>query len=143
MTATAVAHRLGGEKILGRDVRSNIDLAQVIADGLACAALEFVMQRHDLDPAEVYALIGTRRTLTRKCQSGAKLSAAESDRLARVMRIVARAEEALGEPEKARRWLRKENRALGGARPLDLLTTDPGALLVDQLLGRIEHGIVS
>jgi putative toxin-antitoxin system antitoxin component (TIGR02293 family) len=46
-------------------------------------------------------------------------------------------------PEVAARWLRRPNRALGGERPLDLLTSDAGARVVEQVLGRIEHGVYS
>lgn len=73
----------------------------------------------------------------------ARLSPAESERLARVVRIIARAEEALGDREKARRWLRKANRALAGRRPLHLLDSDAGARMVERVPGRIEHGIYS
>lgn len=57
-------------------------------------------------------------------------------------RVTARAEEVLGDPERARRWLLKGNPALGGERPLDMLTNDAGAVQVERVLGRIEHGIV-
>ena len=52
-----------------------------------------------------------------------------------------RAEQALGDEEKARRWLTRENRALGDAQPLALLDSDAGAEAVEQVLGRIEHGV--
>jgi putative toxin-antitoxin system antitoxin component (TIGR02293 family) len=79
----------------------------------------------------------------RKTKERRKLSPAESDRLARVVRIIARAEEALGDRGKAHRWLRKANRALAGKRPLDLLASDAGARMVERILGRIEHGVYS
>ena len=47
---------------------------------------------------------------------------------------------AFGDLEKATRWLRKPNRALGGEKPIDLLTTACGAALVRQLLGNVEYG---
>lgn len=64
-----------------------------------------------------------------------------TDRLTRVARVMARAEEALGDAEKARRWLRKPNRALQGRVPLDLARSEAGARTVEQALGRIEHGL--
>jgi putative toxin-antitoxin system antitoxin component (TIGR02293 family) len=143
MTATAVARRLGGRKTLKRDIRTNVDLDEAVTQGLTYEALEHVLRSHDLEATEVYALIGSRRTLTRKSRARSRLSPAESDRLARVVRLIGRAEEALGDRDKVHRWLRKENRSLGGKRPLDLLSSDPGALQVEQILGRIEHGIVS
>ena len=49
----------------------------------------------------------------------------------------------LGDPEKAGRWLSQPNRALDGQRPLTLLDSDAGALAVERVLGRIEHGVYS
>jgi|SRR5690554_3326644 len=143
MTAESVARRLGGARVLGRRVRSELDLAEVIHEGLSFDALEHVIESDDLAPAEAYALVGARRTLMRKKQERRKLSPAESDRLARAVRVIARAEAALGDREKARRWLRKPNRALAGRRPLELLDSDAGTRMVERILGRIEHGLYS
>jgi putative toxin-antitoxin system antitoxin component (TIGR02293 family) len=60
-----------------------------------------------------------------------------------VARIVALAEESLGSREKAARWLKRPNRALGNAIPLAHLDTDPGVRQVEDLLGRISHGVYS
>ena len=40
-------------------------------------------------------------------------------------------------------WLSRANRALGGAIPLELLDSDLGAIQVEQILGRISHGVYS
>jgi putative toxin-antitoxin system antitoxin component (TIGR02293 family) len=82
------------------------------------------------------------RTLARRKKSG-RLGADESDRLLRLARVVARAAEVLGSDERAGAWLRAPVHALGGVRPLDLLDTDLGAQQVEQVLGRIEHGVYS
>jgi putative toxin-antitoxin system antitoxin component (TIGR02293 family) len=143
MTAESIAERLGGAKVLNREVRSDLDLAEAIHEGLSYQSLDHVLMSDDLEPNEAYELVGSRRTLMRKKKERTKLSPAESDRLARVVRIIARAEEALGDREKAHRWLRKANRALAGKRPLDLLDSDAGTRMVERILGRIEHGIYS
>ncbi len=79
------------------------------------------------------------RTAQRRKEQGV-FTADESDRLARVARVTHRAVEALGNEEQAREWLRRPNRALGGAAPLDLLGTDAGSESVTEELGRIEFG---
>ena len=71
------------------------------------------------------------------------LSPEESDRFARVLRLVALAEETFGDRDKARLWLRRPNRALEGRVPLDLLDTDGGARAVETILSRITHGVYS
>ncbi len=99
------------------------------------------MKTGTLRAPELHALVIPRRTLAHRKRRGGRLSSEQSDRLARVVRVVTSAEEALGDGAKAARWLRKPNRALRGRRPLDLLASDLGAPLVEQELGRIEHGL--
>lgn len=143
MTTTVLVELLGGKKTLDRDVRSDLDLADAIRTGLPYRAVEHVLESGLLSASEAYELVGSRRSLLRKKNEGKPLSSSESDRLSRVVRVISRAEEAIGEREKAHRWLRKPNRALGGRRPLDLLDSDVGARAVEQVLGRIEHGVHS
>jgi putative toxin-antitoxin system antitoxin component (TIGR02293 family) len=40
-------------------------------------------------------------------------------------------------------WLRTPNTALRGETPISLLETDIGARMVERVLGRIEHGVIS
>ncbi len=65
----------------------------------------------------------------------------ELDRLFLLARVVAHAIEVFETSELARDWLETENRALGGQKPRALLNTDAGAREVEDVLGRIEHGI--
>ena len=141
MTAATVAAKLGGRKVLKRQVRSDVELAALIREGLPTGALNHLVKEFAV--GEVYRVVGSPRTLQRKRAAGGRLSPDESDRLARLARIVARAEEALGTTAKAHHWLKRENRALGGVKPLSLLDSDAGALAVERMLGRIEHGIFS
>lgn len=54
-----------------------------------------------------------------------------------------RASEVLGSRERALRWLNSPNRACGGQSPLALLETDLGCKQVEDILGRIVHGVYS
>lgn len=142
----AVARKLGGRKALHRKVGSEMEMALMVRKGLPSAALDHMLA--ELTPeagtqADVYGVVGSARTLQRKRTARKPLSPEESDRLARLARILVHAEDTLGSPEKARRWLGKPNLALGDAKPLSLLDSDAGALAVEQVLGRIQHGIFS
>jgi putative toxin-antitoxin system antitoxin component (TIGR02293 family) len=79
------------------------------------------------------------RTAQRRRERGA-LSPEESDRIARIARVSQRAIDSLGDENRAREWLKRPNRALQDAAPLDLLSTDAGSELVTDELGRIEYG---
>jgi putative toxin-antitoxin system antitoxin component (TIGR02293 family) len=141
MTAHGVAERLGGREVLKRVIESDFDLAEAIEGGLPIEAIDSVIRDGTFTPGEIHELVLPRRTLTHRKGKGQSLTSEESDRLARAVRLAARAEEAIGDVEKAQRWLRKPNRALQRKRPLDMLESDVGARLVEQMLGRIEHGL--
>lgn len=61
----------------------------------------------------------------------------------RVARLHALAERVLEDAAVARGWLRAEQPGLGGRVPLALIRTEAGAREVEDLLGRIEHGVFS
>ncbi len=146
MSFAQVAKKLGGAKVLGPGSRSEGEFIGAVRAGLPVRALDTLLEDlgHEFLQGEVFQLVGSARTLQRRrAASKARLSPAESDRLARVARVVVRAEEAFGDPEKGRRWLSRPNRALGGERPLMMLDSDLGALAVERVLGRIEHGVYS
>ena len=81
------------------------------------------------------------RTLTRR--KGGRLDPQESERVLRLVRLRAKAEEVLGTAEKALQWLEAPNRALGGTPPLSLLDTDIGTQAAEAVLARIEYGVFS
>jgi putative toxin-antitoxin system antitoxin component (TIGR02293 family) len=124
---------------LGAELR----LARTIAAGLPTRAVDDVIGSGLVEPHVIYEIVVPRRTLADRKQKEKPLSPEQSDRLARVLRVYARAEEAIGDLSRAYGWLHKENRALTGKRPIDLLGSDAGARAVEKVLGRIEHGIVS
>jgi len=79
------------------------------------------------------------RTAQRRKEQGT-LNVDESDRIARIARVTQRAIEAFGNTGQAREWIKRPNRTLQGFAPLGLLSTDAGAALVTDELGRIEYG---
>jgi putative toxin-antitoxin system antitoxin component (TIGR02293 family) len=143
LTSAAIARWLGGTKVLRAGVRTELELVQVVRDGLPVEALDALVAQGGVTSAEAERLVLPRRTLAHRRARGQALSVDESDKLLRVARAVALAEETMQDAAKAHAWLRRPNRALGGERPLDLLATEGGARLVEQTLGRLAHGVFS
>ena len=138
MTVTELAETLGvGEA----GIRSELDLLDAVARGLPTVAVDAVVHSGILSPEEVDRLVIGRRALAARKARGQDLSRDESDRLARIARVNAVSLEQFGNAEKAARWLRKPNRALGGRVPLDLLATGEGARVVEETIMRIAHGL--
>jgi putative toxin-antitoxin system antitoxin component (TIGR02293 family) len=46
-----------------------------------------------------------------------------------------------GDVKAAKKWLQTPQRALGGAVPLEFASTEAGAKEVENLIGRLEHGV--
>lgn len=139
----AVIAELGGKQALGRTLASEGDLREAIREGFRPAVVEELMRASGLTLKELAgALDLSPRSLQRRRRSG-RLARYESDRLYRLARIVALANEFLGDHKRAVRWLKHPNRALGGIAPVAALDTELGARQVENILGRIAYGGIS
>lgn len=126
---------------LGLEIHDNRELLRLVRQGLPFVCLDRLAQVLALELGGLADLLQiSARTLARRRQSG-QLSAAESDRAARVARVWSHAMRVFGSQERALAWLKRENMALGGVVPLSLLDTDLGVSQVDGSLTRIEHGV--
>jgi putative toxin-antitoxin system antitoxin component (TIGR02293 family) len=139
-----VVEVLGGVKVFREPKR--VDAAELrtrIKRGLPYSALESVRDRLKLTLPETADLLNTPvRTLARRKRER-KLASIESDRLVRFARDAAHAVAVFGDEGTAADWLRRPNRALAGETPLQLLDTEVGTRQVDDVLSRIEYGIVA
>ncbi len=136
---------MGGRAVFGRAVHSQLELAELIERGLPRDAARRLGQRLRLTEQELAASLGvSTKTLQRQAKrEDTRLDAAQGDRLYRLARIVAFAEDVFEDAERAHRWLREPQRGLGSYVPLRLLRTEAGAREVEDLLGRIEYGVYS
>jgi len=143
MTATVSALDLvGGAAVIGEEAGPGMDIVKIVRRGLPVSAVQFVLDSGRLTLAEIDQIVLPRKTLANRRRLG-NLTPEQSDRLVRVARVLAAAEETFGNQERAGVWLRRPTRALGGEYPLHLLDTDEGAREVETLLGRISHGIAA
>lgn len=128
--------------LLGLPQGDAISLASLVGAGLRYAALDRFRKESALSLAAVASMIRVNdRTLARRKIEG-RLQPDESDRLFRAARVFARALDLFeGDRDAARSWLTAPQRALAGKVPLDLATTDVGAHEVENVIGRLEHGI--
>jgi putative toxin-antitoxin system antitoxin component (TIGR02293 family) len=83
------------------------------------------------------------RTYARRIATRARLNIPEGERAVRLMRVYDRAKELFVTHENTRGWFNARLTALGGRTPLDFAQTEPGAREVENLIGRIEHGVYS
>ena len=135
-----VASLLGGSKVLG-GISSAADFVNAVRNGLPYASLEALSTALQTDLSSVGSVVGIApRTLARR-KLEKLLSPVESDRLYRIAYILHLAASTLGGVDKARVWLQRSNRALGGAVPLSFIDTEIGERKVEQVLHQLTYGI--
>ncbi|HXW25184.1 MAG TPA: antitoxin Xre/MbcA/ParS toxin-binding domain-containing protein [Xanthobacteraceae bacterium] len=101
------------------------------------------LEAHGYSQDEIFALVLPRRTFARRLKRREPLTVEETDRAIRLARVADLAEQVFGDTSKAHRWLRKPKRALGRAIPLAYLASEAGARVVEEMLYRIDSGIIS
>jgi putative toxin-antitoxin system antitoxin component (TIGR02293 family) len=141
-TLASTLEVVGGTAVIGGEIGPGMDMVNLVRRGLPVGAVQFVLDTGRLTLAELDLVVLPRKTLANRRKLGT-LTPEQSDRLVRVARVLAAAEETFGNQEKAAIWLRRPTAALDGERPLHLLDTDEGARAVETLLGRIGHGIAA
>lgn len=135
---------LGGAAVLGREAASPADFDDLVRGGLPWAAASHAKDVLELSDELFASLLETSpRTLSRWKKARRRLDLVASDRLYRLARIVTLAGEVFEGLEPAMQWLRRPQVGLGGRVPLEMARTEPGAREVENLLGRLEYGVVS
>jgi putative toxin-antitoxin system antitoxin component (TIGR02293 family) len=81
--------------------------------------------------------------MQRKLKIGGKFDMITSDRLYRVAYILALATEVFEDEDAARKWLHAPQYDLAKRIPLEVIQTEAGAREVENLLQRIEHGVMA
>lgn len=109
-----------------------------VKEGLPASAFDLLCQAFEVARERMCQIVQIpARTLARRTV----FKPEESERIVRLGRLFQRATEVLGSDAEARTWFRASQMALGGVSPLDYADTEPGAREVEDLLGRLEHGV--
>lgn len=81
------------------------------------------------------------RSVQRRKKDDEPLPAPASERLVRLAELYARAEVVIGDADLAKQWMQTPRSAFAGKTPLELAGSELGAREVEDLLGRVEHGV--
>jgi putative toxin-antitoxin system antitoxin component (TIGR02293 family) len=128
--------------LLGLETFDSRQLLRSVEQGLPYSVFDRLVANTSLPSDAALVLVNIpRRTLTRRKREG-RFHQDESDRLVRASRVFARALSLFeGNREAAKHWLSAPQKAVGGEVPLALARTETGALEVERLMGRLEHGV--
>lgn len=125
-------------------VHDNHAMVQRVEEGLPVMEVVKFGKQAGFTNDELAKLINIpARTYARRVADKARLKLHEGERAVRLMRIFDRAKQLFVTEENVRKWLHAELPALGWRTPIDYAQTEPGAREVENLIGRIEHGVFS
>jgi putative toxin-antitoxin system antitoxin component (TIGR02293 family) len=130
--------------LLGLRTLDWTSLIRAVERGLAYETIENLQRNTGIatDTLLGWLQISTR-TLARRKQQG-RFDMEESDRLLRAARVFGRALELFeGDRDAAAEWMFSPLPALGGETPIEMSRTELGSREVENLAGRIEHGVYS
>jgi putative toxin-antitoxin system antitoxin component (TIGR02293 family) len=117
-----------------------LDLGTVEA-GVPVATMASFVAASGLQFSDLYDVVIPARTFKHRKARKEPLSRDESDKLARLIRIYDHAVRVLGGKEKALHWLNKALLRFEGRSPLQMLRTEFGARMVEEMLGQIDYGM--
>jgi putative toxin-antitoxin system antitoxin component (TIGR02293 family) len=135
---STLTHQVGDW--LGENVHSDLDLTRRVRQGLPLSVFSSFL-KHGLTNEEFYRIVIPARTFKHRKAKVSPLSVEESDKALRAARILAFAEETFGGREKALSWMRKPKKRFEGEAPMQMLETEAGARLVEELLVQIDQGM--
>lgn len=126
------------------EYQDNAEMAARVEEGLPVTELVQFGKRAGFTTDELARLIHIPpRTYARRVASKARLKVPEGERAVRLMRLFERAKQVFGTDENTRGWFNAKILALGWRTPLEYAQTEPGAREVEDVIGRIEHGVYS
>jgi putative toxin-antitoxin system antitoxin component (TIGR02293 family) len=134
-------HGSGGKIAAGGFTASR--LIEALRAGLPVYELDALQHSLAVPMEKLVPMLGISKATLHRRKAGGRLGQAESDRVVRFARLMGRAVEVMESEANARQWLTAPQFGLGGAVPLEYAETEVGAREVEDLLGRIEHGVYS
>ncbi len=116
-----------------------LDYANVEA-GIPLATVGAFAAASGVEFADIYDTVIPARTLKHRRARHEPLSRDESDKLARLVRIFEQAAAVLGDAPRANAWLHAPKRRFADRTPMQMLRTEVGGRMVEDMLGQIESG---
>lgn len=120
------------------------DVLSLVRCGLPFAALEKLVAAVGSTQKEVASVLGIPATTLSRRRRGGRLTPVESDHVIRIARLAVMARDLMaGDPVAAQRWFTTPHSILGDETPLRHASTETGGREVEDLIGRLRHGVFS
>lgn len=121
-----------------RSLRLNLESVEA---GVPVETMTTFVATSGVELKDLYDIVIPARTLKHRRSRKQTLSPDESDKLARLIRVFDQAVAVFGDRERARNWLNKPKKRFEERTPLQMLRTEVGGRMVEEMLGQIDEGM--
>ena len=112
-----------------------------IESGVPLTTMSSFAETSGMPLKDLYDIVIPARTLKHRRARREPLSRDESDKLARLVRIFDHAVSVFGNLDRARAWLNKPRKRFDNRTPLEMIRTEIGGRMVEEMLLQIEYGM--
>lgn len=137
-----ILHSMRKKLGIRSSLKSDADLVALVEERLPVASISALME-HGILEKEIYSVIVPRRTLQHRRARREDLSREESDRAVRLARLTALTEKIFGDLKEGMLWLRSPKKCFRRRTPFDMMATETGSRLVEEVLYQIDEGMAA
>jgi putative toxin-antitoxin system antitoxin component (TIGR02293 family) len=113
----------------------------LIRQGVPMQTLLHLTKATDISASEIASILHTSERTLRRYTNDTLLNPEQSERIIELARLFSRGSEVFGSLDSFKTWMNSTIVALGNIKPKELLDTSLGIEILQEELGRIEHGI--
>jgi putative toxin-antitoxin system antitoxin component (TIGR02293 family) len=124
--------------MLDVSLKTPVDVVRLTRAGIDPHAMDELVKR-GYKKSDINWVVPAR-TLTHRRKNRERLTPEESGRWFRAAKLQALAREVLGDDEKALRWLHKPRKMFDNLNAIELMQTEAGGQLVEEVLGQLDAG---
>lgn len=132
---------LGGKEFLPNEPSSAMEYVHASSQGIPKQSVINLAEILNIPMKEIARLLNVSYKTLGRLQKKDLLDPLESSLSIELANLTAKGVSVFEDSARFNSWLKKENRALAGKKPFDLLNTPTGIKMVVQVLERIEEGV--
>ena len=132
---------LGGKEFLPNEPSTSMEYIHASSRGIPKLSVMNLAEILNVPMKDIASLLNVSYKTLGRLQRKDLLDPLESSLSIELANLTAQGMSVFEDLDKFNSWLKKENRALSGKRPFDLLNTPTGIKLVSQVLERIAEGV--
>ena len=143
MDLSGVMKVLGGQKVLGKRIKSRMDLLELSKSGVPKKALAHLAKYMSLSVRQMAEFLPVTERTIQRYGPETHFNRVVSEQILQIAEVAARGVEVFEGTNKFLWWMNHPNKTLANKTPASLLSSRFGIQMVLDELGRLEHGMFS